>query len=165
MAASAAQLQQLADELAAARTQIVRLSTEQDNLRAQTQAAIAASEARMSALIAQQSSRDAQAEEKLDIVDFKAAQPEAFRGRREESWKVWSRSFKTYCNVRRNGFRQALEWAENYQGDCINECSIDGMQWGPARLADTKLYDFLSLVRKDDAHVLIEHYEGLGFEA
>ena len=91
MAATAAQMQQLADELASARAQIVRLSTEQDNLRAQAQAAIAASEARTQALIASMSARDAQANERFDIVDFKVARPDNFRGRREESWKVWSR--------------------------------------------------------------------------
>ena len=165
MAATAAQMQQLADELASARAQIVRLSTEQDNLRAQAQAAIAASEARTQALIASMSARDAQANERFDIVDFKVARPDNFRGRREESWKVWSRQFKTYCNVRRHGFRQALEWAEAFQGDMINDSTIDQMGWGPARLADTKLYDFPFLVCKDDALVIIEHYEGLGFEA
>ena len=128
MAATAAQMQQLADELASARAQIVRLSTEQDNLRAQAQAAIVASEARTQALIASMSARDAQANERFDIVDFKVARPDNFRGRREESWKVWSRQFKTYCNVRRQGFRQALEWAEAFQGDMINVSTIDQMR-------------------------------------
>ena len=120
MAVSAAQIQQLPDELAAARTQTVRSSTEQDNLRAQAQAAIAALAARMSALIAQQSSRDAQAEEKLDMVDFKAPQPEAFRGRREESWKVWSRFSKTYCKVRRNDGAATLAHMHARCCDCSN---------------------------------------------
>ena len=36
---------------------------------------------------------------------------------------------------------------------------------GTARLADTKLYDFLILQCKGDALVIVEHYDGLGFEA
>ena len=116
MAAMGGELAQMANELAVARAQIMRISAEQDNLRAQAQQAVAASEARLMVVIAQSQSRGGDREDKLDIVDFKTAQPEAFRGRREESWKSWSRTFKTYCNIKRQGFRQALEWAENFQG-------------------------------------------------
>ena len=39
------------------------------------------------------------------------------------------------------------------------------MHWPLARLAGTKLYDFLSIQCRGDALMLIEHYDGLGFEA
>ena len=39
------------------------------------------------------------------------------------------------------------------------------MGWPAARMADSKLYDFLTLQCKGDALVLVEHYDGLGFEA
>ena len=165
---AAAALQQLADELAVARTQITQLSTAQDELRSQAQAAIAASEARSAALIQQMNAGGAGhsgASERIELVDFKVNKPENFHGRREESWKSWSRQFKVYCNVRKEGFKKALEWAEAYEGDMLNEHTIDQMQWPSARLADAKLYDFLFLQCRGDALVLVEHYEGMGFEA
>ena len=39
------------------------------------------------------------------------------------------------------------------------------MGWEHARVADTKLFDFLLLLCKEDALVLVEHYDGMGFEA
>ena len=36
--------------------------------------------------------------------------------------------------------------------------------WGPARVADSKLYDFLLFNTGEDALVLVEQYEGMGFE-
>ena len=39
------------------------------------------------------------------------------------------------------------------------------MGWPQARTADSKLYDFLLLITGEDALVLVEHYEGQGFEA
>ena len=165
MAVTPQAFQQMADELASARAQIIRISSDQDALRAQAQQAIAASEARTQALVASMSARDTGREANFDIVDFKVAKPDAFSGRRDESWKVWSRQFKTYCNVRKSGFKQALEWAEKFQGTMINDTTIDEMGWLHARTADTKLYDFLVLQCKQDALVIVEHYDGLGFEA
>ena len=165
MATPQAMFQQMSDELASTRAQILRISSDMDALRSGAQAAIAASEARSAALFAQMSAGNATREERFDIVDFKVVRPDCFYGKREESWKVWSRQFKTYCNVRKSGFKQALDWAEAFQGTCINESTIDDMQWPAARLADTKLYDFLILQCKGDALVIVEHYDGLGFEA
>ena len=107
MADPAVTFQQLSDELNVARAQIAQLSAAQDQLRAQAVAAIAQSEARTAALMQQ---------ERIDLVDFKVSKPAEFYGKREESWKLWSRSFKTYCNVRKEGFRKALEWPEAYDG-------------------------------------------------
>ena len=160
-----AQLAQMANELAVARAQIMRISAEQDSLRAQAQQAVAASEARLLQVIAQSAQTQSRGDDTLNIVDFKTAQPEAFKGRREESWKTWSRGFKTYCNIKKQGFRQALEWAENFPGDTIDGDALDSMQWGPARLADSKLFDFLSIICKDDAHMLVDQFDGMGFEA
>ena len=156
------QLQQVVAELAKSRAQIMRLSAEMDTLRANAQQAVANSEARMTRLINDQAARGGGGEDKIDIVDFKAAQPEPFKGRRDESWKLWSRSFRTYCNVRKQGFRQALEWSENFQHGEIDLQALDSMNWAPARAANEKLYDFLSLICKDDAHMLVEQYEGMG---
>ena len=160
------QMQQVAAELAQSRAQILRLSTEMDALRANAQQAVAQSEARlMNVIQAQGQGNRGGGDDKIDIVDFKASQPEPFKGRRDESWKIWSRSFRTYCNVRKQGFRQALEWAENFQHGELDEQALDTMGWAPVRVANEKLYDFLSLICKDDAHMLVEQYEGMGFEA
>ena len=157
-----AAIQQLAQELAQARDQILRQATALDQLRAQAQAEIAASETRMRDLLARMT--PAPGDGKFDIVDFKASAPSAFNGRREESWKKWSRKFRTYCNARKDGFRAALVWSESAQVE-INHHTIDSMGWAPARVADSKLYDFLLLNTGEDALVLVEHYEGMGFEA
>ena len=116
MATPQRMFQQVSDELASTRAQIVRISSEMDVLRTGAQNAIAASEARSAALFAQMSASAGTREDRFDIVDFKVAKPDNFHGKREESWKVWSRQFKTYCNVRKSGFKQALDWAEAYQG-------------------------------------------------
>ena len=118
-------MQQIAAELAQSRAQILRLSSEMDALRANAQQAVAQSEARLMTVIAQ--SNRGGGDDKLDIVDFKASQPEPFKGRRDESWKIWSRSFRTNCNVRKQGFRQALEWAENFQHGEIDEQALDSL--------------------------------------
>ena len=130
MADPATMFQQLSDELNIARAQIAQLSAAQDTLRAQAVAAISASEARTAVLIQQHNTGGGggKGSDWLELVDFKVAAPANFHGKREESWKFWSRSFKTYCNVRKDGFKRALEWAEAYQGQVINECSIDDMQ-------------------------------------
>ena len=162
-----AAMSQMAAELQQARAQIGQLAASQDQLKAQAMQAIAASEALTNAALAQLHAAGGGgggpgAIDRIELVDFKVNKPEAFHGKREESWKLWSRQFKTYCNVRKDGFKKALEWAEVYLGPIINDQSIDSMGWASARLADTRLYDFLSLQCKGDALVLVEHYEGLG---
>ena len=101
--------QQLSDELNVARAQIAQLSAAQDQLRAQAVAVIAQSEARTAALIQQHNAAGGGSSDRIDLVDSKVSKPAGSHGKREESWKFWSRSFKTYCNVRREGFRKALE--------------------------------------------------------
>ena len=140
-------MDQMIDELNVARTQVARLAADQDALRASASQATANSEARTAALIAQLASRVGQGGaggggDRFDIVDFKVMKPDNFYGKREESWKAWSRQFRTYCNVQKEGFKKALDWAEAYQGEIFNEHSIDEMQWPLARVADSKLHDF-----------------------
>ena len=88
-------MEAMANELAAARAQILRLATDQQELRQQAMQAIAASEARTTTAIAQLTARDARSDDRLELVDFKVVAPENFHGKREESWKVWSRQFRT----------------------------------------------------------------------
>ena len=85
MATPQAMFQQMSNEFASARAQIVRISSEMDVLRTGAQAAIAASEARSAALFAQMRVGSTAREERFDIVDFKVAKPDSFYGKREES--------------------------------------------------------------------------------
>ena len=80
---------QLSAELDNAKAQILRLSQQQEALRTAAQAEIAASEARCAQLVADLAKKNT-GSDKFDIVDFKAIQPGPFKGRREESWKLWS---------------------------------------------------------------------------
>ena len=158
------QVAQLTDELAQARAQLLRVSNEIAATRNQAAQAIADSEARTAALIARIGAEGGRGDE-IKMLDLKVHKPDNFHGRRDEPWKVWSRQFKTYCNAIRTGFRKALEWSENFEGECIDESAIDSMGWPQARLADEKLYDFLVMICKGDALVIVETYDGLGFEA
>ena len=91
--------QQLADELNVARGQIAQLSAAQDTVRAQAASAIAASEAPTAALIQQQNTSGfgggGGKGDWPELVDFKVAKPADFHGKREESWKLWSRRIAT----------------------------------------------------------------------
>ena len=112
-----------------ARQQISDLAAAQTVLKTQAQEAIAASERRSADLarqLAAAASQTGAAAERIDLVDFKVNKPEPFFGRRDESWKSWSRQFKTYCNVRKDGFKKALEWAER-QSVPIDNSHIDNM--------------------------------------
>ena len=162
---SVAEMQQLQAELAA-RDQITALATAQEDLKRDAQNAIAASESRANNLARQlvQQNMAAGGGEKLELVDFKVNKPEPFYGRRDESWKAWSKQFKTYCIVRKDGMKKALDWAEAQQGT-IDAEAISSMGWPAGDLANSRFYDFLFLQCKGDAHVLIERHDGMGFEA
>ena len=104
-----AMFNQLSQELNVARAQIAQLSAAQDSLRSEASSAIAASEARTAQLLQQQGGGGGGKGDHIDLVDFKVAKPADFYGKREESWKVWSRAIKTYCNVRCEGFKRGIK--------------------------------------------------------
>ena len=161
---SVAEFQQLQAELSTAREQIQALAVAQDKLKSDAQNAIAASETRANNLARQLVQSSMSGGDKFELVDFKVNKPEPFHGRRDESWKSWSKQFKTYCNVRKDGMKKALEWAE-IQSTTIDTGAIASMGWPAGDLANSRLYDFLFLQCKGDAHVLIERHDGMGFEA
>ena len=161
---SMAEFQQMQDELTTARQQIAALASQQQELLKNAQEAIAASEARSAQLVRAMTSTQPQSGEKFELIDFKVHKPEPFSGRRDESWKSWSRQFKTYCNVRKEGMKQALEWAEQQQGN-IDAAAVASMNWSVGTTANTRLYDFLFLLCQSDAHILVERHDGMGFEA
>ena len=158
-------VQQLVNELAQARDQILQLSRRQDDLLQTTRAELQAAEARLQQAIAQgNTAHGGNDTNRFDIIDFKSIAPTSFHGKREESWKRWSRRFCTYLNAKKEGFRMALEWSETADFE-INGTTVTRMGWDQATVANSKLYDRLLMVTGDDALVLVEQYRGQGFEA
>ena len=76
--------------------------------------------------------------QKFDLLDMKTLQPEAFRGKQNETFKPWARKVKAFCNAKKMGFRKALEWAEKEPQEIT---SLDGAQWREAEVANEKLHD------------------------
>ena len=131
------------------------LRAESDALFQQRAQEIAASEKKLNSLLFNQ---------KFDLLDAKALQPDKYKGRRAEAFKPWARKLKAYCNAKRGGFRKALEWAEKQQQEITD---LSGCPWPDAQLADSKLHDFLLMTLEEDAQVLVEtpELECRGFEA
>ena len=73
------------------------LKLQSDSLFRQRAEEIKASEDKLSRLLFNQ---------KFDLLDMKAMQPEMFKGRRNDAFKPWARKLKAYCNAKRQGFRK-----------------------------------------------------------
>ena len=135
---------QLQAELANTRTQMgtmaqqhdalsaahMALRSETDALFRQKQMEIATSEQKLERLLFNQ---------KFDLLDAKAMQPDNFKGRRTEAFKPWARKLRAYCNAKKGGFRKALEWAEEQTSEIID---LTHCPWPDALHADAKLHDF-----------------------
>ena len=159
----------LQQEMAQVRGQVAQVSQAYDQLKAAHDALnLAASNA-----IGQKTDEITAMEEKLrglifrqqfDLLDAKDLKPDAFRGRKTENFKPWAKKFKAYCNSKRTGFRQALEWAEKEPQELHNTA---GCPWDFAAAADPKLYDFLLQILGEDALMLIETRDLMdrGFES
>ena len=102
--------------------------------------------------------------EEMNLVDIKTMQPFVFSGKATDSYKCWSKKVKAFCNARRDGFRQALEYCE-HEAVRIDQAFINSMNWAPAFEANGRLYDFLVMILADDALVIAENHAGQGFEA
>ena len=100
--------------------------------------------------------------QKFDLIDLKELTPDKFRGRKTDNFKPWAKKLKAYCNAKRSGFRNALEWAEKEPGEIHD---VTGSGWGEAAAADARLYDFLCQLLEEDALLLIEQpsLDGRGF--
>ena len=67
--------------------------------------------------------------------------PTSFSGGKLERWRPWARKTKAYCNAKRQGFRAAIEWAEQ-QVDEIH--SLANCPWNQAADLDAAFKDFLA---------------------
>ena len=90
--------------------------------------------------------------------------PERSVGGEKESWRLWAKRVKAYCNARTPGFRKALEWAEA-EAVPIDSASLSVFAWEHSEVANSKLFDMLIMKLSDDAFVLAENHSGNGFEA
>ena len=97
----------------------------------------------------------------IDVKDFK---PTVFSGARDQDYKPWRKLFLTYANLQCPGFRGALEWVENRKTE-IDDRAIAELNWPLSTEAGPKLWDFLSLMTKDDTQMIVESVKGRGFEA
>ena len=160
---------QMQSDLDATRAQVLAITQAHDTLKAahealnhaaqvaigQKTAEIAASEEKLKGLIFRQ---------QFDLLDSASLRPEPYKGRKTESFKPWKKKFEAYCNSKRQGFRQALDWAAKQQSEIIDP-SQSG--WEFAVAASPKLHDYLLQVLQEDAVMLIDKPElaDRGFES
>ena len=111
------QMQLMAQQHGALQNAHLVLRAESDALFRQRQEEIAASEKKLNSLLFNQ---------KFDLLDAKALQPDKYKGRRAEAFKPWARKLKAYCNAKRGGFRKALEGAEKQQQEITDLTSCFG---------------------------------------
>ena len=130
-----------------------------DKLRAETDGALKAANARMDGGFG---GRDR--EDRMELVDVKTMQPTVFKGGMQESYKQWAKKVKAFCNSRKAGFRQALDWAEK-ETVPVTEDTLKVLSWAPAEAANAKLYDMLVMHLADDPLILVENHLNAGFEA
>ena len=100
----------------------------------------------------------------MELVDVKSMKPQVFSGEAQESYKQWAKRVKAFCDARRPGFRQALDWAEA-EVSPIDKDSLTGMNWQYADVANSKLFDMLVMHLADDPLVLVGNHPNQGFGA
>ena len=156
-----AELAAVTQRLVLSEQQSVRLAEQMEKLTTDTDAALREANNKIVEL---DRHRGPKHEERMDLVDIKTMQPKVYSGKMEESYKAWAKKVKAFCNARKPGFRQALDWAE-LEVTPIDRASLGGLNWAAAELADSKLYDMLVLHLADDPLVLVENHPNQGFEA
>ena len=162
---------QLADanaQLRQTREHAAKLAEALDGLRTEhSQSITGIREALMRADAELTAAKTANADGKKSLVDLKPNEPGKFAGKDAEDIKVWSKSVRAWCNVRRRGFRQALEWAE-LQSEAIT--APDALAQIAAAFpsvveTDAELYELLAILCTGDALVLVERSKEHGFDA
>ena len=108
--------------------------------------------------------RDGQGRNRL--INTTHFEPKVFTGKAGDAVmiKPWQRSVRNYCNDREKGFRVALEWAEA-QKEAITQEYLLGMYWAPAEEANEELYEYLMQTTSDEALMVVEKVKNMGFEA
>ena len=86
-------------------------------------------------------------------------------GAKNESFKIWSKRVRIFCNSQQAGFKKILEDIELNEKLEINTRVLQEMQWEHAETANVKLADFLSTYCVDEALGVVEACQDQGFEA
>ncbi len=161
-AASNAQLQQT-------REQSVRLAEALDKLRLESLQSV--TELRNALVKADQGLQATKqsnfSPSKKSLVDLKSNEPKKFAGQDSEDVKVWAKAVRSWCNVKRRGFRVALEWAE-IQPEALTTAEAlaqIGSAFPDVTEADSELYELLTILCVGDALVLVERTKDRGFDA
>ena len=83
-----------------------------------------------------------------------------------KAYRPWAKKVAAFCNSKVDGFRKALLWAEKMQAP-ITAQDLAATQWEHVDLANSKLFDLLSLITVGDALTKVETTPGesQGFEA
>ena len=142
----------------------VQLAESIDKLRSESDEALRNAHNKIVEIEKSRRETDGRGEHGMQLVDVKTMQPIGFSGKFQESYKQWAKKVKAFCNARKPGFRQALEWAE-LESTPIDRDSLGTLQWDAAEAATNKLYDLLVMLLSDDPLVLVENHPNNGFEA
>ena len=105
MAALRAEVVGLAERVQLSEQHGVRVASEMDTLRAETNAALR--EANKHTQELKTRGGGGEREQRLDLVDVKSMQPQVFSGHQSESYKQWAKKVRAFCNARKPGFRKA----------------------------------------------------------
>ena len=105
----AAELQTTQQRLVLSEQQNARLAESMDKMRNDMEAAMDQAQAR----IVELEQRMVGGKDRgMELVDIRTMDPGVFGGGPNESWEIWSKKVKAYCNARVQGFRAALDWSE-----------------------------------------------------
>ena len=176
---AAEQLAAINAQLQSSQTQVATLSTAIDGVRKEASDAVLelrnglALEQARSAELADQLARFSAGggaagrtyEREMNLVNTKEFAGGKFLGAKNESFKIWSRKVRIFCNSQKGGFRKALESVENNEEVEVSARIISEMAWEHAQTADQKLADFLATYCADDALGIVESVPERGFEA
>ena len=101
----------------------------------------------------------------MRLVNTKEFSGGNFAGAKNESFKIWSKRVRIFCNSQEAGFKKALEGIELNEEVELKTRVVNDMQWEHAETANVKLSDFLSTYCADDALQILEAVPDRGFEA
>ena len=159
MRAMAVDANALRAELTQAQEQIARMAMEIDQVR-QGSATLQAVQ-RLEVMIQTMTSATAT---KTSILNLKTWEPKKFRGDKDEEYKDWAKTVKVWTNNKIDGFKDALEWAEDHKEE-IDQPARVMCQWLRIEEANRVLYIFLEAMTEGGALSIVEQCKNEGFEA
>ena len=163
MAMSQEQMNALQAALVNSQEQVLDLSRQLDQLRADATATAQSTEVQLQGLRAESSDavanlrgqvaaleqagrgdRDGKSKGNR-LINLKHFEPKVFSGKDGDPVKPWQKQVRNYCNAKEKGFRVALEWAEAQPQGITND-DLLGTDWAPAETVIEELFEYL----KDD---------------